>query len=319
MRKRERELIDLIPDEDQQALLDSFQDLLATESPVGPGKAPDLWAQIVPLGWLGLARPEAAGGAGLGAVELMLLMRECGRYLASPALMATLAAIDLLDNAGQAYLAARLAEGHERVAFALERDDRSVYLVEGNDADLALRVDDGGLALHRIADGRTPLVSIDERTTLHAAVLSDMLMTCEKSASFRLMLAAQFAGVAEAVRDVAVEQAKLREQFGQPIGAFQAIKHQCADLAVRAEAAGTQASYAALVLANDLAEAPVELAAALRIARQAAVANAQDNIQIHGAMGTTDECHAHLYLKRANLLSMLDGALSWQAEALLAA
>ncbi len=311
-------MIDLIPDEDQQALLDSFQDLLAAESPVGSGKAPDLWAQIVPLGWLGLARPEAVGGAGLGAVELMLLLRECGRYLASPALMATLVAIDLLDEAGQGDLAARLADGHDRVAFALERDDRSVYLVDGDGADLALRVDDGGLALHRIADGRTPLVSIHERTTLHAAELSDLLATSEKSASFRLMLAAQFAGVAEAVRDVAVEQAKLRQQFGQPIGAFQAIKHQCADLAVRAEAAGAQTSYAALMMANDPAKATVELAAAVRIARQAAVSSAQDNIQIHGAMGTTDECHAHLYLKRANLLSMLDGASSWQAEALLA-
>ncbi|HEY6870222.1 MAG TPA: acyl-CoA dehydrogenase [Novosphingobium sp.] len=312
-------MIDLIPDEEQQALLDSFRDLLAAESPVTSGALADVWDEIVPLGWLGLLRPETLGGAGLGPVELVLLMRESGRFLATPTMLATIAAIALLDVDGQSDAAGALADGVDRAALAFPRVAGEVYLVDAERAEFALLVADGAASVHRIAGERKSLVSVDERVTLTAASLSAPLTGRSDALSVRLMVAAQLVGVAEAVRDMAIEQAKLRQQFGQAIGSFQAIKHACADLAIRAESAGAQTAYAALAVANRLAGAETEVAAAVRIAQRAALANAEASIQIHGAMGTTDECQAHLFLKRANMLSLLDGRANWQMEALLGA
>lgn len=312
-------MIDLLANEDQQALVDSFQDLLRDESPIGSGSPADLWEHLVPLGWLGLSRSEADGGAGLGPVEIMLIMREAGRFLVTPSLLATIAAINILDAHGDRELASGLAAGTERAALALLRGDGSAYLVDAEEASIALLVGENSVAIHRITGDRTPLVSVDQRVSLAAASLSEPLTASGDVLTVRLMISAQLVGAAQAVRDMAVQYAGVREQFGQPIGGFQAIKHACADLAIRAEAADAQASYAALALAGNLPEAAAEVAAAMRIAVQAATHNAEANIQIHGAMGSTDECYAHLFLKRTNLLALIDGRSNWQMEALLAA
>ena len=101
---------------------------------------------------------------------------------------------------------------------------------------------------------------------------------------------------------MAVDYAKLREQFGRPIGAFQATKHRCADMAVRAEAAWCQTVLAALAAARGQTDAGFHAAAASIVAARAAIDNAEQNVQLHGGIGYTMECDAHLYLKRAHLL-----------------
>jgi alkylation response protein AidB-like acyl-CoA dehydrogenase len=92
---------------------------------------------------------------------------------------------------------------------------------------------------------------------------------------------------------MAVRHAREREQFGSPIGAFQAVKHLCAEMLVRAEVART-AVYAAAVTAD-----PAEIAGAKLLADGAAVRNARDCLQVHGGMGFTWEADVHLHLKRA--------------------
>ena len=114
-----------------------------------------------------------------------------------------------------------------------------------------------------------------------------------------LLLAAYLAGIAQATLAMATAHALTREQFGQPIGAFQAIKHSCADMAVRAAGAEAQSFYAAVTWGSIGASSSVQIACARWLSREAAIANAKANIQIHGAMGFTAECDAHLYLKRA--------------------
>jgi alkylation response protein AidB-like acyl-CoA dehydrogenase len=114
-----------------------------------------------------------------------------------------------------------------------------------------------------------------------------------------------------------VEYAKVREQFGKQIGSFQSVKHICADMAIRSEAALCQASFAALVLANDLADTDFHAVASKIVATDTAVKNAAASIQVHGAYGFTAEANAHHYLKRAHVTDMLWGSLREQRERIL--
>ncbi|WP_419248945.1 acyl-CoA dehydrogenase family protein [Streptomyces canus] len=108
-----------------------------------------------------------------------------------------------------------------------------------------------------------------------------------------LLTAAEQLGTATRVCELAVQHAGTREQFGQPIGAFQAVKHLCAQMLVRAETARA-AVYAAAVTAD-----PVDVAAARLLADEAAERGARDCLQVHGGMGFTWECEVQLHLKRA--------------------
>jgi alkylation response protein AidB-like acyl-CoA dehydrogenase len=101
---------------------------------------------------------------------------------------------------------------------------------------------------------------------------------------------------------MAVEYAKDRVQFGRPIGSFQAVKHRCADMAVRAEVARSLTTFAALALRDGEPDAPRHVLEAKALAVDAALANAHDDVQNHGGMGFTWEADAHLYLKRAWVL-----------------
>jgi alkylation response protein AidB-like acyl-CoA dehydrogenase len=127
-------------------------------------------------------------------------------------------------------------------------------------------------------------------------------------ATGRVLAAAMLVGVLEATRDASVSYVSVREQFGKPIGAFQAVKHRCADMAVRAEAAGSLLWLAALTLAGSQPEASRLAAGVKALASEYALQSAHDNVQNHGGMGFTAECSAHLYVKRALTLSVTLGS-----------
>jgi len=120
-------------------------------------------------------------------------------------------------------------------------------------------------------------------------------------------LAAEQAGGAAAALEMAVEYAKIRVQFGRPIGSFQAIKHKCADLLCEVEAARTAAAAAAALLATGDPEGPLAASAAAAWCATAYVHAAKENIQIHGGIGFTWEHPAHLYLRRAKTTELLFG------------
>jgi alkylation response protein AidB-like acyl-CoA dehydrogenase len=123
----------------------------------------------------------------------------------------------------------------------------------------------------------------------------------------QLGTAAMLVGIAEASLDQIVDYAKVRETFGKKIGSWQAVRHPCADMAVRLEAARAQLWFAATAMKEGRGDAGVHLDAAKYLANQAALANADTNIQLHGGIGVTDEHHAHLYLKHALVLARLFG------------
>jgi len=124
-----------------------------------------------------------------------------------------------------------------------------------------------------------------------------------------VLVAAELAGIATATADQSTQYAKDREQFGQPVGGFQAVKHRCADMAVRAEAATSLVRYASLAVRDGHHDARFHAEAARAVAAAAAVDNAQINVQNHGGIGFTWEHTAHRYVTRAQVRSRTVGTL----------
>jgi alkylation response protein AidB-like acyl-CoA dehydrogenase len=129
-------------------------------------------------------------------------------------------------------------------------------------------------------------------------------------------LAAEQVGGAQKVLDMAVEYAKVRVQFGRPIGSFQAIKHKCADMLLEVESAKSAAYYAAWAAVEDSDELPVVASLAKSYCSEAYFHATAENIQIHGGIGFTWEHPAHLYFKRAKSSELLFGDPTYHRELL---
>jgi hypothetical protein len=208
-----------------------------------------------------------------------------------------------------------IANPRGRVSLAA-RSNGDVHLFDCADAEWVLMSDESGTALFRRDDFAEiqPVSSMDNLVTLHRARLVDARPSCSTVGRGRLLheralllLSAFAVGIAEATRDMAVEYAKTREQFGRPIGSFQAIKHICADMAIRCEAAACQTAFASLVLAEGRAGLAFHVTSSKLVAAASAVKNASQNIQVHGAIGFTAEADPHLFLKRAHVIEQLWG------------
>jgi alkylation response protein AidB-like acyl-CoA dehydrogenase len=128
--------------------------------------------------------------------------------------------------------------------------------------------------------------------------------------------AAEQLGGAERALDMAVDYAKIRHQFGRPIGSFQAIKHRCADLLLEVESLRSAVAYAAAAVAEDSPEVPVVAALVKALASDTYFHVAAENIQIHGGIGFTWEHDAHLYFKRAKASELFLGDASYHRERL---
>jgi hypothetical protein len=213
-------------------------------------------------------------------------------------------------------------DGSARVGIANSRGNMSlagrssgdVHLFDCAEAEWVYICDESGAALFRRDDfaEMQSVRSMDNLVTLHRARLVDARPSFWVAATERplheralLLLSAFAVGIAEATRDMAVEYAKTREQFGRPIGSFQAIKHICADMAIRCEAALCQTAFASLVLAEEHTGLAFHTTSSKLVAAASAVKNAAENIQVHGAIGFTAEADPHLFLKRAHLIEQL--------------
>lgn len=128
--------------------------------------------------------------------------------------------------------------------------------------------------------------------------------------------AAEQLGGAQRALDMAVSYAKIRHQFGRPIGSFQAIKHRCADLLLEVESLRSAVVYAAAAVADGSAEVPVVAALVKALASDTYFHVAAENIQIHGGIGFTWEHDAHLYFKRAKASELFLGDASYHRERL---
>lgn len=319
--------MDLLPNSEQAEIAASARKLLGESA--GPARLrsldPDasatddaLWTTCAQLGWFGLGLAESYGGVGYSAAEESLLFREIGRALAAGPFVGTVVAGHLAADAPDTKLVTEITEGRVRVGIALSTTDEPVgqhvtgtfTTFDADDVDYFL-VLGAGVALVAAASvaversvcfdpaARQAVLTIDADAVLLGGAATQRLAI--------LLTAALLSGIAEAARDDSVAYVKVREQFGAPIGSFQAVKHRCADAAVRADAATNLTSLAALSLAAGTDDADRLVDSALRVSADAAIRNAGDNIQNHGGIGFSSEADAHLYLKRAHVLALSIG------------
>ena len=299
------------PSPDQLALASTIEESLVPLLPIArlhasPTEEGRTWSSLDEIGIFGITASEEAGGSGLGAVEEALIAIALGRQLAAPSVLATMGAAHAAPTAGAAALKGR------RIAAGLRRGDRTV-VVEDDAADLVLVRTPSGAGIY--ATGAAASRPLDRRLWL--ADLSECDLFGEPLARFddsrllrlRLIDAAALSGIAATALDMAVSYARTREQFGRPIGSFQAIKHHCANMAISANCARDQVSFAAVAVDDQRADAALQVECALWVAGSAALENAGKNIQIHGGIGFSDEADPHLLLKRAQLLIALAGGL----------
>jgi alkylation response protein AidB-like acyl-CoA dehydrogenase len=130
----------------------------------------------------------------------------------------------------------------------------------------------------------------------------------------KVALCAEMCGGAQRVLDMSVEYAKIREQFGRPIGSFQAIQHKCANMLVQVESAKSATYYAAWAVANDVPEAPLAAAMAKAYCSDAYRQVTGEGIQVHGGIGFTWEHDMHIYFKRAKGSEVTFGDATWNRE-----
>ncbi|MCW2623809.1 acyl-CoA dehydrogenase family protein [Mycobacterium sp.] len=307
--------MNLQPSDDQLAVAATANDFLINELPMSrvreladdaAGAAIDdqTWGRCAELGWLGLSLPEGAGGVGLGLPEEVMLFRELGRHLTpGPFLPSTLAA-HVAAVAGADALASAIASGKRRVGIAV--DDLAVNVRTG-DLLLVIDANSGELfELHSIQQ----VAGIDPGSRFARVAKGASVARVEDAHVLdraRVLAAAEQLGIIEAVRDISAEYARTRIQFGQPIGAFQAVKHRCADMAIAAYAAIGEVFQAALLVDDRTPDAAFHAATAYLLTAQLARASTAANIQNHGGIGFTWEHGAHLFLKRAFLLEHLLG------------
>jgi alkylation response protein AidB-like acyl-CoA dehydrogenase len=296
------------PDAEQLALAGTIEESLDSLVPVARlhtshEESIEAWASLRDLGVFGISVDEAQGGSGLGAVEEALIVMALGRRLVSPAVLATL-------GAGAALVATGNAD--KNVAAAYRHGQRTVVVAESQAALILVRDGDratvysGTPAPSRSIDRRLWLAGLSEIETLREPIAK---LDARDVLRLRLIDAAALAGIAAAALDMAVAYAGIREQFGRPIGTFQAIKHHCANMAMAARCARDQTSFAAVALDDERDDAALQVECALLVAGQASLDNAGKNIQIHGGIGFSDEADPHLFLKRAQLQLAIAGGL----------
>ena len=308
-----------------------------------------LWAKMAEQGYTGIIFPEEYGGVGLGKVELILFMEEAGRALLPGPFFSTVAlagvVLDALGTTEQKkkYLAP-ICRGEARSTLAMleasaswDPADVRIAAVNGKltgeklfvpdtaAADTILVVARNGVFLvDAKAPGITisPMSGMDLARKLYAVQFKDtpaekLGETAGLSKALDVAtaaLVAEMVGGMQRVLDLTVEYAKMRKQFGKPIGMFQAVQHQCADMYLETENSRSAAYYAAWALEEHAPDAAVAVSIAKVYASDAGRTVGNRGIQVHGGMGFTWENDVHLYYRRAKASETMFGDATFHRE-----
>lgn len=256
----------------------------------GDNRDPAIWQGLVEMGLPGLLVPEDQGGLGMGLLDAALIARECGRAcVAEPLVDSAFVMVPWMMATGQSVDFGKIVSGEQRPVPA--------HKINGWQAD------GNGTALSSVDPLRNLTCQTDD-----ASDDPDLL---NRGA---LMAASQLVGLAEAMLDQAVEYSKVREQFGQPVGGFQAIKHKLADVAVALEFSRPVLWRAAQALEDQTPSAALHISHAKLATGDAAYLAGESAIQVHGAMGYTYEVDLHFWMKRAWALSGAWGSRGFHAR-----
>jgi alkylation response protein AidB-like acyl-CoA dehydrogenase len=337
--------------EDDVLLRDSAQIFVDKETDLAPLLVPGAtvedagydttWSKIKALGWPALIIPEEYGGAGLGPVELSVIVMELGRtLLPSPFAGHTFGTWALLHGGSEEQkerLLPSAASGEQTLAVVPPIDGNHIVFDGGVLSGHHNFVVDGGLASHFVVAaqdleaiwGFYLVDATDSGVQVETQPWRDLTrqvckvsmsgvvgepMPVEASATWRwlldrisLVIACENTGGIRQVLRESVEYANQRVAFGRVIGAYQAIKHPLAEMMGKVESANTAVLYAAWTLANDDARATLAASLAKSFSSDAYVEATHRSIQIFGAIGFTWEMHNHLYFKRARANATLFG------------
>lgn len=281
------------------------------------GRDPALWRQLAELGLTGITVPEAHGGLGMSALDFVLLAQECGYVaLPEPLVHSALVAVPMLNEIGGELAACWLpktAAGETKVVVGLAQnlvvEDAHIadlLLLQRGDTLVAATADQVALQHNESIDPSRKLYTVEVlpgATTIAAGAAAARLIENALNRG-ALGCAAQALGLAQRMIDITVKYTSERQQFGKPIGSFQAVKHHMANVAVRLEYAKAPTHRAAYVIAAG--EAVASHASAGRavshaklVACEAANLAAKNCHQAHGAMGYTWEVDLHIFMKKA--------------------
>jgi alkylation response protein AidB-like acyl-CoA dehydrogenase len=308
-----------------------------------------LWQKLAGQGYTGIIFPEECGGVGLGAVELALLMEEAGRALLPGPFFSTVAlagaVIDACGSAAQkqTYLTP-ICKGDARSTLAMleagaswDPSDARMTAAGGRLSGEKLFVPDAAVADSIVVVARDGVYIVDRKAQgVAVAAMSGMDLTRKLyTVSFQNVAAEKLAhpeGLARALSlattalvaemtggmqrtlDITVDYAKTRKQFGKPIGQFQAVQHQCADMYLETESSRSAAYYAAWALQERTPDAEVAVSIAKTYASDASRTVGNRGIQIHGGMGFTWENDLHLYYRRAKASETTLGDATFHRE-----
>jgi alkylation response protein AidB-like acyl-CoA dehydrogenase len=307
-----------------------------------------LWAQAGQLGWLGLGIPEQFGGLGMGAQGLAILHGELGRHSAPGPYIATLSAAQAIVETGSEAMRAtwlpRLASGEISAAVPATLDVQSVtrsgagvsgtlrcvgsadaafLLAPADDAWVIVDLARAEVTVAPMWDGTRDVIDVRLKDATPVSTLPDAAATCGSlTRAMALAIAADSAGGARSITERTIAYMKTREQFGQPIAGFQALKHRAADLATKLAVADEMVRHAVQRMVTDQPDAELWATLAKSEVTEACVFVTTDCVQLHGGVGFTWDFDPHIFLKRARLnevLLMTNTALRDQAAAALAA
>ncbi|MDL4814571.1 acyl-CoA dehydrogenase [Actinomadura opuntiae] len=317
--------------EEHEALAASVRGFAERNVPPEAARKADagFWPALAGQGLLGLHLPEDAGGQGFGLLEQAVALEELGRALAPGAYTPTVLASAILHSAGAGAggLLAGLADGSRKAAVALSGGldvhgstvSGTVHPVLGAPLADVFLLPAGGrwVVAERSEVTVGELESLDITRPVGSVTVDgldvpdDRLVDAPDARALAVvLLGAEACGVAGRALDDAVAYAKLREQFGRPIGQFQGVKHKCARMLIAVERARAAVWDAARAFTESPDQRAYAVGVAAVLAADAAVMCAEGDIQVHGGIGYTYEHDAHLYYRRALTLRALLGRAS---------
>jgi alkylation response protein AidB-like acyl-CoA dehydrogenase len=297
-----------------------------------------VWSQMAEqMGLQGLHIPEQYGGSGFSYVELGVVLEEMGRSLLcapffSTVVLAANALIQSGDESAKKEYLPGIASGATIATLALTEpsgkwDEAGItlpaannggswsltgtkmFVLDGNTASLIIVAARTARKQSKLEFNNTPARLIGNEGD-GWKILSSVLDLAAVG------LAAEQVGGAQKVLEMAVEYAKVRVQFGRPIGSFQAIKHKCADMLLEVESAKSAAYYGMWCASEMNEELPSVASLAKAYCSEAYFHATAENIQIHGGIGFTWEHPAHLYFKRAKSSELMFGDPTYHRELL---
>jgi alkylation response protein AidB-like acyl-CoA dehydrogenase len=324
--------------DDQQAIKSTARDFLAARlkpeklrSLAEAGSYDDaLWAEMSELGWPGIFIGEEHGGQGLGVVELVILMEELGYALAPAPFLSNAAAGLMIQHAGSDEQRDRwlpgIASGEQRGTVAYVENGVASLVPDADSADVIVLFDSDSDTASLASPGDVQIESLDTiDSTRHFSRVTpgdgggEELSggrgpADEAIAPIAVAVAAELVGVSQRAMEMAIEYAKDRQQFGRPIGAYQAVSHRCAQMLLETEGARSATLYAAWTADHEPESLQLAASMAKAYASDCGWRVTASSLQVHGGIGFTWEHDLHFFLKRAKTDGHLFGTAGEHRE-----